>query len=85
VFEIAAKIIVLAAILVIYRAVKGPRIYDRVLAVNVIGTKTVVLLTLIGFIYERPEYFIDIALVYALINFIATIAVLKYRTTGGLD
>jgi multicomponent Na+:H+ antiporter subunit F len=84
-FDIAAKIIVLAAILVLYRAIKGPRIYDRVLAVNVIGTKTVVLLLLVGFIYERPEYFIDIALVYALINFIATIAVLKYRKTGGLD
>jgi len=84
VFDIAAKIIVLAAILVLYRAIKGPRIYDRVLAVNVIGTKTVVLLALIGFIYERP-HFLDIALVYALINFIATVAFLKYRETGGLD
>jgi len=85
VFDIAAKIIVLAAILVLYRAIKGPRIYDRVLAVNVIGTKTVALLVLIGFIAERPEYFVDIAIVYALINFIATIAFLKYRETGGLD
>ncbi len=84
-FDIAAKIIVLAAILVLYRAIKGPRIYDRVLAVNVIGTKTVALLVLIGFIAERPEYFVDIAIVYALINFIATIAFLKYRETGGLD
>lgn len=69
--------------LVLYRAIKGPRLYDRALAVNVIGTKTVVLLALIGFIYDRP-YFLDIALVYALINFIATIAILKYRETGGL-
>lgn len=84
VFNIAATVIVLAASLVIYRAIKGPRIYDRVLAVNVIGTKTVVLLALIGYIYERP-HFLDIALVYALINFIATIAFLKYRQTGGLD
>lgn len=83
-FDIAAKIIVLAAILVLYRAIKGPRIYDRVLAVNVIGTKTVVLLALIGFIYERP-YVLDISLVYALINFIAIVAFLKYRETGGLD
>ncbi len=83
-FDIAAMAIVLAAVLVLYRAIKGPRIYDRVLAVNVIGTKTVVLLALIGFIYERP-HFLDIALVYALINFIATIAFLKYRETGGLD
>lgn len=83
-FDAAAMVIVLAAILVLYRAIKGPRIYDRVLAVNVIGTKTVVLLALIGFIYERP-HFLDIALVYAIMNFIATIAFLKYRETGGLD
>lgn len=83
-FDIAAIVIVLAAILVLCRAIKGPRVYDRALAVNVIGTKTVVLLALIGFIYERPHFF-DIALVYALINFIATIALLKYRETGGLD
>jgi multicomponent Na+:H+ antiporter subunit F len=83
-FDAAALVIVLAAILVLYRAIKGPRIYDRVLAVNVIGTKTVVLLALIGFIYERP-HFLDIALVYAIMNFIATIAFLKYRETGGLD
>lgn len=83
-FEIAATVIVLAAVLVLYRAVSGPGIYDRVLAVNVIGTKTMVLLALIGFIYKRP-HFLDLALVYALINFIATIAVLKYIEMGGLD
>ena len=83
-FEIAASVIVFGAVLVLYRAIKGPRVYDRALAVNVIGTKTVVLLALTGFIYERP-HFLDIALVYALINFIATIAFLKYLETGGLD
>ena len=49
-----------------------------------IGTKTVVLIALVGYIYERP-HFLDIAIVYALINFIATIAFLKYRETGRLD
>ncbi len=83
-FEIAAIVIVLGAVLVLYRALKGPKVYDRALAVNIIGTKTVILLALIGFIYERP-HFLDIALVYALINFIATIAFLKYMETGGLD
>jgi multicomponent Na+:H+ antiporter subunit F len=82
-FEYAALVIILAAFLALYRAVRGPRIYDRVLAVNVIGTKTVVLLALLGYVYERP-HFLDIALVYALINFIATIAIVKYRETGGL-
>ena len=83
-FDIAATIIVFAAILALYRAIKGPRVCDRVLAVNVIGTKTVVLIALIGFIYGRP-HFLDLGMVYALINFIATIAFLKYREMGRLD
>ncbi len=83
-FYYAAIAIVLAAILVLYRAIVGPRVCDRVLAVNVIGTKTVALIALIGFIYDRP-HFLDIALVYALINFIATIVFLKYREKGRLD
>ena len=82
-FEIAAILIVLGAVLVLYRAIRGPRVCDRVLAVNVIGTKAVVLIALTGYIYERP-HFMDIALVYALINFIATIAFLKYREMGRL-
>lgn len=83
-FEIAATVIILAAVLVLYRAIKGPRVCDRVLSVNVIGTKTVVLIALIGYIYERP-HFLDIAIVYALINFVATMAFLKYREMGRLD
>ncbi len=83
-FETAATVIILAAVLVLYRAIKGPRVCDRVLSVNMIGTKTVILVALIGYIYERP-HFLDIAIVYALINFIATIAFLKYREMGRLD
>ncbi len=83
-FLYVAIVILFTSFLVLYRAIAGPRIYDRVLAVNVIGTKTVVLLVLIGFIYARP-HFLDIALVYAIINFIATIAFLKYIEKGGLD
>jgi multicomponent Na+:H+ antiporter subunit F len=83
-FEYAAISIIIAAVLVLYRAIKGPRVCDRVLSVNVIGTKTVVLIALVGYIFERP-HFLDIAIVYALINFIATIAFLKYRETGRLD
>ncbi|MEJ2182423.1 MAG: cation:proton antiporter [Nitrospirota bacterium] len=83
-FEAAALVLILAIFLVLYRAIRGPLVYDRVLAVNMMGTKTVVLIALIGFIYGRPQ-FLDIALVYALINFIATLAFLKYTETGGLD
>ena len=63
--------------LALVRAIKGPTIYDRILAVNTFGTLTVVLIAVHGFLAGRPE-FLDIALVYALINFIATIAVTKY-------
>ncbi len=83
-FEAASIVVLLAVPLALYRAIRGPLVYDRVLAANVIGTKTMVLIALIGFVFGRP-HFLDIALVYALINFLATIAVLKYRESGGLD
>ena len=59
-------------------AVRGPTVFDRILALNMFGTKTVLLISVLGFMAGRPE-FLDIALVYALMNFIAIIAVLKYR------
>ena len=83
-FEVASVVVLLAVPLALYRAIKGPLVYDRVLAANVIGTKTVVLIALVGFVFERP-HFMDIGLIYALINYLATIAVLKYRASGGLD
>ena len=83
-FEVSAIFIILAVVIVLFRAIKGPKVYDRILAVNVIGTKTVILIALVGFIYERP-HFLDIAIVYALINFIATFAILKFGSEGGLD
>lgn len=82
-FDIALLFLILSAFLVIYRALKGPRVFDRVLAINFIGTKAVIILALVGFSYGRP-HFLDIALLYALINFVATIAFLKYRATGRL-
>ena len=84
-FEIAAFVIVLAAALVLYRVIVGPFVFNRILAVNMVGTKTVVILILVGFIYGRPEIFLDIAIVYALINFIAVLAFLRYVETGRLD
>ena len=65
------------------RAFLGPTVYDRLLAINNFGTKTVLVIALYGFVTERPE-FLDIALVYALCNFIVTIAVLKYFEYGDL-
>ena len=67
--------------LVLIRAWLGPTLYDRILAVNTFGTKTVLLIAVYGYLTGRPD-FIDIALVYALINFIGTVAVLKFFETG---
>ena len=79
----AAMFGVLATMLLaLVRALKGPTVYDRVLAVNMFGTKTVLLLSVIGFLTGRPD-FLDLGLVYALINFIGTIAILKYVSTAG--
>ncbi|HLE93553.1 MAG: monovalent cation/H+ antiporter complex subunit F [Sulfuricaulis sp.] len=75
---IAAGVAILVAIfLFLLRALLGPTTYDRILALNAIGTKTVILVSLMGFIGGRPD-FLDIALLYALMNFIATIAILKF-------
>jgi len=76
-FAVATIAILVAMGLALSRAFLGPTVYDRVLAVNAFGTKTVLLIAVLGFLAGRPE-FLDIALVYALINFIGTIAVLKF-------
>ena len=74
---LATVAILFVMLLALIRAQLGPTIYDRILAVNVFGTKTVLLITLVGFLFGRPD-FLDIALVYALINFISVIGVLRY-------
>ncbi len=63
--------------LALARALIGPSVYDRVLAVNMFGTKTVLLLSIIAFLFGRPD-FLDLALAYALINFIGVLAVLEF-------
>lgn len=68
----------LMVILCLYRAVFGPTVMDRIVAVGVIGTKTTVILVLLGIYYKRVEMFIDISLAYALLNFIATLAAAKF-------
>lgn len=82
-FAAAAIGLVAAMALALIRAYAGPTLYDRILAVNAFGTKTVLMIAALGFLMGRPE-FLDIALVYALINFIGTIAVLKFFRYGDL-
>lgn len=82
-FIAATLSILVVMLLVLFRAALGPTIFDRILAINTFGTATVLLIALFGFLTERPD-FMDIALLYALINFIATIAVLKLFRYGNL-
>ena len=76
-FSVAAAAILGTMALALTRALLGPTVYDRILSVNMFGTKTVLLIAILGFLTDRPE-FLDLALVYGLINFIGTIAVLKF-------
>jgi multicomponent Na+:H+ antiporter subunit F len=76
-FAFAAVVLLASMVLVLVRLYRGPTLYDRVLAVNTFGTLTVLFIGVHGFLNARPD-FLDIALLYALINFVGTIAVLKY-------
>lgn len=69
--------------LALARASLGPTVFDRILALNVFGTQTVLLIAVIGFLERRPN-FLDLALLYALINFIGGIAVLRFVRHGHL-
>ncbi len=85
-FVVAALSLFVAMAMVLIRLYAGPTLYDRVLAVNSFGTQTVLFIGVLGFLTGRPD-FLDIALLYALINFVGTIAVLKffrYRAIGDI-
>ncbi len=68
----------LIMMLSLYRAVAGPTVLDRLIGVNALGSKTVALLILIGLVYQRVDMFVDIALAYAMLNFIAVLAASRY-------
>ncbi len=82
-YVVAGIAILLTMGMALARVMAGPTLYDRILATNVFGTKTVLIIAVIGFLVGRPE-FIDIAIVYALINFIGIVAVLKFFEYGSL-
>lgn len=76
-FIAGAAAILVTMLLALVRALKGPTVYDRILAVNTFGTATVLIIAFLGYLTGRPEWE-DIALLYALLNFIGTIAVMKF-------
>jgi len=82
-FAAATAALLVCMVMGLTRAIAGPTVFDRILAVNSFGTKTVLLIAVYGFLSGRPE-FLDLALIYALMNFIGTIAVMKFTRFGDL-
>jgi multicomponent Na+:H+ antiporter subunit F len=78
VFLYAGIFLALVMALTFYRAIAGPTVLDRMIGVNAIGSKTTALLVLIGLIYHRVDMFVDIAIAYACLNFIAVLAASRY-------
>ncbi len=78
----AAAAVTVLAIAVLYRVIKGPTVQDRIIAINVIGTSTVLIIAFVAAGLNRPE-FLDIALVYALLNFVISIAAAKFTIDRG--
>jgi multicomponent Na+:H+ antiporter subunit F len=78
VFVAAAMILALAMTLSLYRVLRGPTVFDRLTGLGLIGTKTIVLLILLGFLANRVDIFVDITLSYTLISFIGSLALAKY-------
>ena len=70
-------------LLCLYRVTYGPNVLNRAVGINAVGTKTLILLLFMGEIYHRVEMFVDISMVYALLNFIGTVVLAKYLETTG--
>lgn len=83
-FLMVSMILGFLVLICLYRAIWGPGFLNRIVAVNVIGTKIVVIMTLMGFIYQRVDMFVDTSLGYALLNFIGTLAAAKYLERRGM-
>lgn len=82
-FSAAAAALLATLAIAMARAIRGPTVFDRILAANTAGTVAVLLLATIGFLTGRPE-FLDLAIVYGLLNVVSTIAVLKFFRYGNL-
>ncbi len=77
-FIYVAVVLTIIIFLPLYRVMKGPTLFDRMLGAGAIGSKTLVLICIIGIVYDRFDMFIDITLAYAALNFIGVIAISKY-------
>ncbi len=80
-FTIIAVVLIVIILIPLYRVVRGPTVFDRLLGAGAIGTKTLVIISLIGFIFGRVDMFVDITLAYAILNFIGSIAIARFFET----
>jgi len=76
-YNVALAAMLLAMVLLLWRAFQGPTVFDRIVAVNSFGTKTVLMIAVVVFMTDRPD-FLDLSLVYAMMNFIGTMAVMRF-------
>lgn len=81
-FAVATIAVLVSLAMALVRALAGPTVFDRVLAANAVGSLVVLIFTLLGFVVGRPE-FLDLAMLYTLLNVIGTIAVLRFFRHGG--
>ena len=82
-FEAAALAVIAALVLVVLRVLRGPTLFDRVLAANSVGSLAIIFLAVLGFLNGRPEW-LDIAITYGVLNLIGTLAILKFFRHGDL-
>ena len=82
IITLASIVIVLNSLLCLYRTIKGPTVQDRLLGINIIGTKVLAVLVLDSFAFQS-NFYLDVALVYALLNFIVIVIISRYLETGG--
>ena len=83
-YAVAMSAVLATIVLALSRAILGPTVYDRILAVSMAGTKTLLLIAVLGFLTGRPD-FLDLALIYSMLGFVITIAVVKYVEFGSLS
>ena len=83
-FLAIALVLSFLVLICLYRAVFGPTVIDRIISVGVVGTKTLIVLLLMGFIYKRVDMFVDISLLYAILSFIGALIFAKYFVRKGV-
>ena len=82
-FLIVGVAMCVLVLLCLYRATYGPNVLNRTAGISAIGTKTLIILLIMGVVYDRIDMFVDISMVYALLNFIGTVVLAKYLETTG--